>query len=385
MERRTETPLRVALVRQRYTPFGGAERFVDRVMETLVRQEITVTIVARRWRGDEKNESAPRCDPFHIGRLWRDYGFARCVQQQWLGRPEWVVQSHERIPGCNLYRAGDGVHAQWLHNRARIQNPWQYLATRFNPYHRYLCAMERRLFTHPSLRAVICNSIMVRDEIISWFQIPKEKLHVIYSGVDTVTFHPRSKEDHEHHVRSEWNIPPDATLFLFVGSGYERKGLLPLLQAMTQVKHAWLLVVGRDAQERKFKKIANRLQVSDRVRFAGGRKEVRPFYAAADAVVLPTLYDPFPNVALETMACGLPLVTSHQCGASDFLKEGRAGLLCDALDVATLAQHLTSLMDPQLRYRLGNEGRTLAETLTWERMGARLDALYRQVFNADLK
>ncbi|MBF0131567.1 MAG: glycosyltransferase family 4 protein [Magnetococcales bacterium] len=373
------TPLSVALVRQRYTPYGGAERFVERVVETLSRQGMAVTVVARQWHPEAGNGVDIHCNPFHLGRLWRDYGFSRCVQRHWLGRPGWMVQSHERIPGCNLYRAGDGVHAQWLAYRARMQNPLQRLATRINPYHRYLLAMERRLFGHPELRAVICNSQMVRHEIQSWFEVPDEKLHVIYSGVDTEAFHPHFGKEYAQKVRLEWGIPGDATLFLFVGSGYERKGLLTLLRAMMRVEDAWLLVVGRDGQGEKFKQIAKRFKISGRIRFAGGREDVRPFYAAADALVLPTLYDPFPNVVLEAMACGLPVITSHQCGASDFFKEGRAGLLCDAWDAETLARHLADMMDSRRRRQLGQEGRSLAETLTWERVGIQLDALYRRI------
>ncbi|HIJ84370.1 MAG TPA: glycosyltransferase family 4 protein [Magnetococcales bacterium] len=221
---------------------------------------------------------------------------------------------------------------------------------------------------------------MVHGEIKSWFNVAEDKLHVIHSGVDTDIFHPQLGEKYRREIRREWGIPPQATVFLFVGSGYERKGLSTLIRAMTTAKEAWLMVVGRDAREKAFKGMAQRLQVSDRICFAGGREDVRPFYGAADAVVLPTLYDPFPNVALEAMACGLPLVTSHQCGASDFLKDGQAGLLCDALDAVALSAHLCDLMDAKQRRLLGQQGRLLAETLTWERMGAQLDALYRKFF-----
>ncbi|MBF0419550.1 MAG: glycosyltransferase family 4 protein [Magnetococcales bacterium] len=370
----------LALVRQRYTPYGGAERFVDRALETLQRQGINVAVVARHWRDQPPDGiRIMRCNPFYWGRLWRDWGFARSIQQQWLGRPEWLVQSHERIPGCHLYRAGDGVHAQWLQNRRRTQTAWQRFATWANPYHRYLLTMEHRMMTHPNLRAIICNSRMVRDEIKHWFQVPDSKLHVIHSGVDTIAFHPRSGDTLAQQVRKQWDIPLNATLFLFVGSGYARKGLTTLLHAILKVDNAWLMVVGRDSQEKHYKRLVARLNLAQRVRLAGGCQDVRPFYAAADAVVLPTLYDPFPNVALEAMACALPLVTSFQSGASDFLNNGHAGLLCDALDVETLSAHLHDLMDPRRRQHLGQQGRALAETLTWEQMGRQLKALYQHL------
>ena len=72
------------------------------------------------------------------------------------------------------------------------------LGIRLNPYHRYVCATERAMFEHPSLRAVICNSQMVATEIRSFFSIAAHKLHVIYSGVDLDYFHP----DHRRAMRA---------------------------------------------------------------------------------------------------------------------------------------------------------------------------------------
>ena len=72
-----------------------------------------------------------------------------------------LVQSHERISCCDIYRAGDGVHAQWLKNRARAISTARRWATALSPWHLYTLAAERRLFTSDQLRAVICNSQMV--------------------------------------------------------------------------------------------------------------------------------------------------------------------------------------------------------------------------------
>jgi len=80
-----------------------------------------VTVLAREWTGDPGR--VIRCDPFHIGRLWRDWSFARAVCREIARRPFDFVQSHERIACCDIYRAGDGVHAQWLHNRRAILGP----------------------------------------------------------------------------------------------------------------------------------------------------------------------------------------------------------------------------------------------------------------------
>ncbi len=99
--------MRLALVRQRYSAYGGAERFIERALGALGGQGVAVTVLAREWIG------APgglvRCDPFYVGRLWRDWSFARAVCREIARRPFDLVQSHERIDCCDIYRAGDGV------------------------------------------------------------------------------------------------------------------------------------------------------------------------------------------------------------------------------------------------------------------------------------
>ena len=372
-------PLKIALVRQRYTAYGGAERFVERAMRALRGQGAQLTIVTRRWPGDMDNP-ALICDPFHLGNLWRDWSFARCVCRTLPGHDFDLVQSHERIACCDVFRAGDGVHREWLKQRQRTLGAIAKLGVALNPYHRYVLAVEKKLFASPRLKAVICNSHMVKEEIRAYFGVPEDKLRVIYSGVDTATFHPRLKAQHHQTLRARYAIPTGAPLFLFVGSGFERKGLAALLRALAGLPaESRLLVVGKDKKEAAFKSAAARLGLARRVHFAGGQKDVKPFYAAADAFVLPTLYDPFPNVALEAFACGLPVVTSLKSGAAELIENGRNGYVCDALDIAALAEAMTRLLDTDTATAMGVAARVTVEPFSLEAMGERLVTLYRSL------
>lgn len=374
--------MKIALIRQRYTPYGGAERFVSRAMQALREQGAEITLITRRWEPDG-NLNALACDPFYLGSLWRDWGFSRCVQRALARRDFDLVQSHERIPGCDVYRAGDGVHREWLTQRRRILGLGGRLGLVLNPYHRYVLAAEKALFTSPQLKAVICNSRMVKEEIQRWFSLPTEKLRVIYSGVDTEAFHPRLKAEHRQAVRRRLGIGEETPLFLFVGSGYERKGLAPLLAALAAgPRDAQLLVVGKDKHAARFQAQAQNLGLGGRVHFLGPQKDVKLYYGAADAFALPTLYDPFPNVALEAMACGLPLVTSTKSGAAELIEPGVNGYVCDALDVAALASQLESLRSPERCAQLGARARETVEPLTLERMGQELLDFYQTLVAA---
>jgi UDP-glucose:(heptosyl)LPS alpha-1,3-glucosyltransferase len=276
------------------------------------------------------------------------------------------------------------VHAEWLEQRARIQAPLARLATRLSPHHRYLIAAERALFTSARLKAVICNSLMVHGEIVRRFGTPAERLVVIRNAVDAARFHPGLRDEFLAPMRQQLAVPRDAMVFVFVGSGFERKGVASLLAALARRREsAWAFVVGKDKHAMRYRNLARRLGIADRVRFAGGVSDVRPYLAAADAFVLPSLYDPFPNAALEAMAAGLPVVTSAKCGVAELITEGENGFVRDALGTAALAEALDRL-DPATARRMGASARDAVTPLTAEAMGREFLALYERLLAGKL-
>jgi len=372
--------MRIALVRQRYNPYGGAERFVERALPALERAGAQLTLIARSaqgWGGGSRR--VVLADPFHLGSWWRDRSFARAARAAWIGGGFDLVQSHERIPGCSIYRAGDGVHRNWLEIRRSLGGRKEKLALALNPYHRYVCAAERAMFEHPALRAVICNSRMVRDEIAAGFRVAAEKLHVTYNGVDLEQFHPRERERLRAATRDELGVAPGETLFLFVGSGFARKGLDAAIAALAQCasERFLLAVAGRDRQAARFEGQARAAGLGDKVRFLGGRRDVRPLYAAADCFILPTRYDPFPNTVLEAMAMGLPVIVGRRCGAAEVLRPGRSGWVCDPANVAGLAELMRNAA--MAGAGMADAARACAENFGIEKMAAELVALYSEL------
>jgi len=369
--------MKIAVIRQRYNPYGGAERFVAKALEALGRQGTELTIVAREW-SETAGAATIKVDPFYLGRAWRDRGFARAVCARLAGERFDLVQSHERLACCDVYRAGDGVHRQWLENRARAAGGLARLATRLSPYHRYVLAAETELFASPRLKAVICNSRMVRDEIRRHFGLPEDRLHVIYNGVDLDAFVPELRLDHRERMRRSLDIPEHAVVYLHVGSGFARKGVGALIEAFARLpdRDARLLVVGKDRAQRAMTARATELGIAGRVHFAGGQADVKPWYGAADVFVLATLYDPFPNAALEALASGLPAIVSRQCGAAELIREGVNGHVVDPLDVDALAQAMGAIA-ARGPGDLSEDARASVTHLGLDAMGERLVALYR--------
>ena len=377
--------MRLALIRQRYTPYGGAERFIEGALEALLERNVAITLYTREWPQTNLHLIEPHiCDPFYLGNLWRDWGFARAVGRAVGTTQANLVQSHERLLCCDIYRAGDGVHAVWLEERLRGGSALSRLGVMLNPWHHYTLHMEKKLFASPWLRAVICNSKMVRDEIKARFGLPDDRLPVIYNAVDSDAFHPALHE-HRERLHARYKIPAGATVFLLVGSGYERKGVATAIAALAQLPApAHLIVVGREKHIGRYKRLARSLGVRERITFAGPQLDVKPFYVSADAFILSTIYDPFPNAVLEAMACALPVITSPKSGAAELVLEHDAGLVCPSRDATGLAAHMRTLLDAPTRARLGANARRAVEPLTPSAMTLQLVLLYKELLEASI-
>jgi UDP-glucose:(heptosyl)LPS alpha-1,3-glucosyltransferase len=375
--------LRLAIIRQRYTPYGGAERFIENALEALLERNVAISLYTREWPETNLQLMEPQIvDPFHVGRLWRDVGFAHAVCRKIRRAQPELVQSHERLLCCDIFRAGDGVHAVWLEERARSASTLRKLAFAASPYHRYVQWMERRVFANPSLSAVICNSKMVKDEIALRFGVPDAKLFVIYNAVDSDAFSPALRADRSA-TRARHGIADGALVFLLVGSGYQRKGVATALEALAQLpERAHLLVVGKDNRMGLYQRLAREHGVANRVTFAGPQADPKPYFGAADAFVLPTLYDPLPNAALEAMACALPVITTNKSGAAELVVEADAGFVCISRDAHSLAGHMRALEDDALRERMGSNARAAMLPLSPAAMTLKLVLLYKELLEA---
>lgn len=369
---------RLALVRQKYRPDGGAERFVSRALEALDNSNLELNVITREWQGPVKPDwHIHICDPKKWGRISRERGFAHAARDLWQREHFDLVQSHERIAGCDLYRAGDGVHRRWLLQRSRIIPGWKKHLLFADRYHRYVMQAEKEMYQHPSLRAVICNAEMVKQEIIEDFAFPADKIHVIYNAVDHRHFTPPDANTFIQ-LREQWRIPVEATCFVYVGSGFERKGLDAAIRAVAPTT-CHLLVVGKDKDQKRYQTLAQTLKCAERVHFFGMQRETLPFYQMADGLLLPTLYDPFPNVILEAMACGLPVITTHGCGGAEFIEQGRNGYVCDALDIRRLQEAVMALPARALDSAEGESARSRIMQCTNENLSAQLLSLYQHL------
>ena len=247
-------------------------------------------------------------------------------------RSAWdIVQSHERVPGATIYRAGEGCHRAWLAARARRGR---------GLYNAVVLALERRVLT--TTPRIVAIARAGKGEIEKLYGVPPRRVSVVYNGVDHARFCGDS--DTRAAARAEAGLGATDHALLFVGSGFERKGLGTAIDALSRLgDDVRLLVVGK-GDAGVYRERAERLSVAHRVAWLGTRPDVERWYAAADAVVLPTIYEPFGNVHLEALAAGVPIVTTTRAGGAELVDDA-CGAVTDPGDPDAIAAAVIRLRE----------------------------------------
>jgi len=316
--------MKIGFVRRGYSPTGGAEAYLRRLALGVKKEwHEPVLVGSREWPGNAwPNEFVIRVNGSSPLR------FAREVER--LASSVDVLFSLERIFGCDIYRAGDGVHAAWLDRRAAFESPFRRWTRWMNSKHRELLQLERCVFSREKTRMVIANSKMVRDEIVERYGYPTERIKIVANGYDA----PPPVEGLREKRRAELGLAEGDFVALFAGSGWERKGLSVAVEATRQSMGVSLVVAGK-GNAAPFAHVPS-------VQFIGPRSNLQADFAAADVFVLPTVYDPFSNACLEAQAAGLPVITTSANGFAEIMTEGVHGTTIAPGGVDALAQALQS-------------------------------------------
>jgi UDP-glucose:(heptosyl)LPS alpha-1,3-glucosyltransferase len=228
---------------------------------------------------------------------------------------------------------------------------------------------------------VIACSAKTRQEMVSLCGADPSVMRLVYPGVDAERFHPRNRAAFRREVLREAGWPEDARVLLFVGA--IGKGLGTAIEALAEM---WgdpspvLLVIGK-LPERDYAKQIRSGNLEGRVRFANPAGDIHRYFAAADALVFPSLYDSFGFVVLEAMASGVPVVVSRQAGASELVVPGQNGfVLDDPGDPHALAKLAGQALDDGAFWRrLAAGARDTAEMYTWDRAATETLRVYREL------
>ena len=247
-------------------------------------------------------------------------------------------------------------------------------------YYRLIVALERRIYSDPKTMLVLYAKKTARD--LERFYGRRDRLPVLYLGLDDATFNPARRAMLREGARRELGLAVDQFAVLLVGNDLRKKRIAVLLEAMGKMGDlpVRLLLAGRE-DPAPFEAMAGAAGVAERVQFLPARKDVDFYYAAADAYAGPSLEDTFALPPAGAMACGLPVIVSAENGTCEIISHGEDGMILnDATDAESLASVIRTLcQDPAFRAHLGEKAAETARQYTWERNGHDLALIFEDV------
>ncbi|MGM0857558.1 MAG: glycosyltransferase family 4 protein [Pseudomonadota bacterium] len=363
--------MKIALIHMRHAHSGGTELFLNQLSRYLAEKGEDVTIICR----SHVEPSHPaikfvQLRPFSIGKAHRIWRFAKAVEKH--------------VKASN-YDFVYGLGKTWTHDMLRIGggtalHHFKYVKkSKSNLKHKIAVKIEEKAMVVGAYQHIVTNSYKSAEEVVEAYQVPESKISVIHNFVDTHRFDRKRVSSEVEQVRADLKIGHQKAVFLFLGTGYERKGLKQTLEAFSKLDiNACLLIVGRDSHLDDYKKISENLGISENCKFLGESNKPEVYFSIADCYVLPALYEPFGFTVLEALACGTPVVTSHNCGAKEVLNSSVATVIDKNIDTDQLAAGMTKWAEVKGNDRLEKKCRDLALTLDVE---AIMEKNYQQILS----
>ena len=266
---------------------------------------------------------------------------------------EFILKSEQKYDLVYSHYWLSGLAGEWIKYRFELPLVHTYHTLGFlknrvleGKEHQYRNTAERHLAGVAD--AIISSSLEEKDNLTRTFQVPAEKLQVIYPGVNKDLFCPLPEEQHPTCAKAE-------SCLLYVGRIEPVKGILDIVEAMFILKskapelfgRICLKVIGGGREKEmqtnpeimRIHELLSQYGIEDRVRFLGSipQEELKGFYSVAEALVVPSLYESFGLVVVESLACGTPVLVSKIGKMQTIVKDGHTGFSFRPNDPASLA------------------------------------------------
>lgn len=241
--------------------------------------------------------------------------------------------------------------------------------------------------------AIIANSHAGAESNGRIFRRPRSDYRVVHNGVDTERFRPGDGAATRQRLGL---VPPCLVIGVFANFKPQKNHAMlfrAFRQALGSHPEARLLLVGAEPADSRgrmnaytvqMNALINELGIRDRCLFLGHQEGVEEIYRACDMTVLPSLHEGTPNVLLESMACGVPVVATDVCDNKYVVRDGEVGYLTSATDEGVMADRITSLLaDGRLRREMGGRARGwVVEEFSTQRLAEKTAAVYMDLLGA---
>lgn len=387
--------MKVLMLSWEYPPrtVGGLARHAYELTRSLVSKGVEVDLLTAREGQLPVEEIMEGVRVYRVEPYHGDPG----------GFPAWVMRLNmallEKGAALASFRDYDLVHAHdWLVAYAArgLKHAFQLpmLATihatehgrnqgLHNDLQRYISDVEWWL-TYEAWRVVCCSRYMEK-ELQDVFQLPRDKIKVIYNGIRLEEMETPANSEKK---RLKFALPEEKIIF-YVGRLVREKGVDTLLEAASRLKNYnmpyKLIISGKGPEGDYLRNKTWEMGLQDNVSFTGyiSDEDRNLLYCLADAAVFPSLYEPFGIVALEAMAAKTPVVVSDIGGFDEIVEHDLDGLKFYAGDAQSLTSQLVRIFsEDRLAENLRNQGLKKAKKFSWEEIAAQTINLYQELMRS---
>lgn len=313
------SPVNISLVHTSFARGGGMERYLGDLLHGFGAVGDTLRVVTRKV--DSGYAAGFSAEVVGLGtlsqpRLWAKLRFYQKASRWLAAHPGEATATLARVPGARMVFCG-GNHLGFLAATGRSRG----LSDRLEIH------MERRAYA--TARVVVAHSELMRRQLAGLYRVPDERLVTLYPPVDTKRFH-RFSAGERAALRRKFGFTDDRPRIAFPSGNHRRKGLALLAEAAARMPEPGVEIVVAGGNPPR--------GIPGPVRYLGYVEAMEELYAACDATAMPSRYEPFGLVYIESLLCGTPAVVPAQAGAAEVLAGEAGAVVHERLEAAELAE-----------------------------------------------
>ena len=380
--------MKIALNIYKYLPAkGGGEGYLAALADRLAERGHEVHIFASEWDNNNSQLYYHSIPVIRYPKFLKDVSFVINSWRRMSGHDFDIVQVVGRALGMNVFNAHCGVEKAWLNQdllsvRCSYFRLLKRIIRFFSLRENFILWLDRKQYTGKGVSRIIAISDMIKNDIIKYHNIDPQKINVIYNGVDLQRFTPDNRNKYRKVIRERLSLGEEFVI-LYISNNFRLKGLYTLIKALGELKKSRndfkALIIGR-GRNSSYRRLAKRLNCLENLMFLGHVQDIEAYYAASDIYVHPTFYDSCSLVVTESLASGLPVITTKYDGASGVIDNGVDGFVMEnPTDYEALAEKINLFFDDEFREKASIAAREKAEKYPAEKNCEEIVEIYNEV------
>jgi UDP-glucose:(heptosyl)LPS alpha-1,3-glucosyltransferase len=323
---------KIAMIRSSYMPYGGVERLTAELITRILKTGVEISLLTlphQKWPISHPNLKIIPLGSLIKNRLWQLWRFEQSVCNYLSTNPFDVIFALDRVSFFTHFLGGGGSHKTFLQIKNENSNILVRLFRKMSLFHTYNLHIEKKGFHNPRLQKILCCSNMVFKDISRDYQVDSGKFQIIYFGINWReigdVFNNRTVIGDE--LLKIHGLDRSNNWLLFLGSGFDRKGLDIAINGLVFLPESYHLIVIAKDSSRAYIRQSEKLGVKKRVHYLGTQPEGWRYASICKAMILPSRYEPFGLAAAEAQAMGLPVLVSKNTGYAELVKQGKNGII----------------------------------------------------------